>query len=434
VKRLAGALVLAVSLSLIPGAGAGTAGLPAWDTVPAESPGSNATLLDVTDLGAGNVWAVGSAPPSPLVERWNGSAFVRVPVAGVAGRANVFEGVHGTAPNDAWAVGHADRTDFVGSLSLTYRWNGTAWTRVPSPNSGTSEDQNELFAVAAISPNDAWAVGRFSNFSTSRAITLRWDGLAWRSVPNACGPGLMGVTALASNDVWAVGANVLCHWDGVRWTAQRAPAPPGRYVSLQDVDGVPGAIWAVGLEQAPCGYGYCGGGIVLRRSAGRWVREIEGYHLYGIDVFSPTDAWAVGTWAYGPLLLHRDGASWQPAPTPDLAGIGSLAGVSGASPTSLWAVGAELDVSNGTKRTLALQAPSTRSGAVDGISNGHASVSWFGPESGTREADQFGRFAAGGLAAGRYTFFAAQQGCRPASRQVDVLAGTTIELTLYPAC
>jgi hypothetical protein len=173
---------------------------------------------------------------------------------------------------------------------------------------------------------------------------------------------------------------------------------------------------------------------VLRRSGTRWVREAEGWNLYGITVLSPTNAWAVGVWAYGPLLLHGDGTSWQPAPTPDLGGIGSLAGVSASSSASLWAVGQELDPSNGTNRTLALQAPSARSGAVDGMSNGHASVSWFGPETGSVEADQFGSFGAGGLTAGRYTFFAAQQGCKPTSRQVDVLAGTTIALTLLPTC
>ena len=55
------------------------------------------------------------------------------------------------AANDAWAVGH------VNDQTLTIHWNGTAWSIIPSPNPGISF--NNLAAVAAIAPNDVWAVG-----------------------------------------------------------------------------------------------------------------------------------------------------------------------------------------------------------------------------------------------------------------------------------
>jgi hypothetical protein len=424
-------LVLAAVIATSTSA-AGVAGLPAWDWVPAQSPGDNARLLDVVDLGAGDVHAVGNAATEPLAERWNGSAFVTVPIVGLAGRNDVLEGVDGVARNELWAVGHADRIDVVGSLSLTYRWNGASWTRIPSPNSGNSESRNDLLAVAVVSSTDAWAVGQFVDVSLSRALTLHWDGTAWRRIANSCGSGLNGVTALASNDVWAVGGNVLCHWNGTRWTPQTAPQLPNRTTDLQDVDGLPDALWAVGLEFASCGEGVCPSGIVLRRSGTSWVREVEGYGLYGISVLSATDAWAVGAWAHGPLLLHRDASSWQPAPTPDTPGIGSLAGIDASAPDSLWAVGKQL-IPPSTS-TLALHAPSARSGAVDGQTSSHSIVTWFGPESGSIEADQFGHFQLGGLTAGRYTFFASQQGCSPASRRIRIIAGTTKTLTLTPIC
>ena len=41
--------------------------------------------------------------------------------------------------------------------TLIERWNGTAWTIVPSPN--VSERSNELFHIAVIRTSDAWAVG-----------------------------------------------------------------------------------------------------------------------------------------------------------------------------------------------------------------------------------------------------------------------------------
>jgi hypothetical protein len=161
---------------------ASVVGLPAWDTVPSASPRNGSSLLGVVDLGRGNVWAVGTTSRAPLTERWNGTAFVRVPITGLSNRKNVLEGVDGVGPKDLWAVGHADSIDFVGSRSLIFHWNGTAWTRVPSPNFGDSESNNDLLAVAAVSARDVWAVGRFADISSFRALTLHWDGTAWRNV------------------------------------------------------------------------------------------------------------------------------------------------------------------------------------------------------------------------------------------------------------
>jgi hypothetical protein len=89
---------------------------------------------------------------------------------------------------------------------------------------------------------------------------------------------------------------------------------------------------------------------------------------------------------------------------------------------------------SGATDVLALQAPSTHSGAVDGRTSSLATVTWFGPESGSIEADQFGHFQVGGLDAGGYTFFASQQGCTPASREITITAGVTKTTTLTPTC
>ena len=424
-------VVLAALSSGATPAAAGLSGLEAWDWVPASSPGTNVRLLDVVKVD-GKVWAVGNAAPDPLTVRWNGTSFARVAIRGLASRNDVLEGIDGTTANDLWAVGHADRLDFVGSLSLAYHWNGTSWTRIPTPNAGDSESANDLLAVAAVSSSDVWAVGRFTDVSTSRAVTLHWNGVAWRRVANTCGPGLNGVTALSSSNVWAVGGKVLCHWNGSRWTAQTAPQVPGRLTDLQDIDGVPGALWAVGLESASCGEGVCPSGIVLRRTASGWIREVEGYGLRGISVASSSDVWAVGSWAFGPLLLHRDATSWRPAPTPDTPGIGALEAVDARGSGFDWAVGKQLI--SGTTETLALIAPSPRSGAIDGQTSSNATVTWLGPEDGSVDADQFGHFQAGGLDAGRYTFIASRQGCTPANRTLDVTAGTTKVITISPQC
>jgi hypothetical protein len=84
------------------------------------------------------------------------------------------------------------------------------WSQVASPNSGGSD--NTLGGVAATSPTDAWAVGNFApNSKTGFALTLaeHWDGVSWKIVltPNvgSLSNNLFAVAALAPNDAWAVG-------------------------------------------------------------------------------------------------------------------------------------------------------------------------------------------------------------------------------------
>jgi hypothetical protein len=68
---------------------------------------------------------------------------------------------------------------------------------------------NYLSSVAAVSANEAWAVGFAGTFTDLRALVLRWDGSAWSEValPVIAGRGsyLYGVHATSSTNVWAVG-------------------------------------------------------------------------------------------------------------------------------------------------------------------------------------------------------------------------------------
>jgi hypothetical protein len=57
------------------------------------------------------------------------------------------------------------------------------------------------------------------------------------------------------------------------------------------------------------------------------------HHLYAIDALSETDAWAAGE---AGTIMHWDGQSWQPVPTPTLA---DLRAIDMLSPTEGWAAG-----------------------------------------------------------------------------------------------
>ena len=135
-------------------------GLPAWDAVPTPSQG----LLGIAAVSPTDIWAVGGRSGHTLVEHSVGAGFEVVRSPSRPDRANVLEDIAGAASDDLWAVGHSDVTDFVGALTLAEHWNGSSWRIVKTPNVGDQETQNELTGVAAVAPDDVWAVGSATDF------------------------------------------------------------------------------------------------------------------------------------------------------------------------------------------------------------------------------------------------------------------------------
>ncbi len=79
---------------------------------------------------------------------------------------------------------------------------------MPSP--GVDNDDSYLQAVSAVSANDVWAVGTYSDQSSGgySTLSMHWDGSAWSVVnsPNEGSSMLFGASAVSASDVWAVGA------------------------------------------------------------------------------------------------------------------------------------------------------------------------------------------------------------------------------------
>jgi len=257
---------------------------------------------------------------------------------------------------------------------------------------------------------------------------LRWNGSRWRSVSTPCGRGLSGVDARTATDVWAVGGADTCHWDGTAWKHfDAAPAPGGQgSIDLVDVTVAgPSDVWAVGNEAFSCGEGQvCHSGVIQHWNGQQWsVVVFVGQGLEGVHAVTPSDVYAVGLDA-GALVTHYDGQVWTTVPLPLDPLSGDLHDVDGTSSTDLWAAG---DHPGSSPTTLVMHAPSPTSGAVEGDTNvSGATVSWFGPESGSVETDPGGAYQAGGLTAGTYTFTATYQGCQPATARVKIIAGTTV--------
>ena len=230
----------------------------AWSVSPSFAGALGAYALGVADISPADAYAVGnnSSIPRGHLAHWNGTAWssVTVPLPPNAPTNTTLNAISADGPNDVWAVG-----TFLNSVTeqfdnFTIHFNGTAWTVVPMPVSGSFD------AIKANSPADVWAVGDQGSGSPVTAIA-HFNGTAWSAVPSPS-PGhianLTGVTTSnAANNVWAVGSftpagatspqTLTLNWNGTAWSVVASPNPAS-FDGLNAVATNPGAaiVWAVG--------------------------------------------------------------------------------------------------------------------------------------------------------------------------------------------
>jgi carboxypeptidase family protein len=266
-------------------------------------------------------------------------------------------------------------------------------------------------------------------------LTMHWDGASWAVVPNDCGTfvGLRGITMISPGLLWAVGDATTCRYVGATWTEVPSPQPRIQLneigYPLEDVSGTgPNDMWAVEARVIDNPKFVTFDSFTEHWNGRRWVRvdDVPGQILHGVEAIAPNDVYAMGTTGFSPLIVHNDRYGWEHVPTPDSDEGGELFGVEEAAADDLWAVGT-LHEDLAPARTFILNAPSKTEGAVTGTTNvSGATISWFGPETGSVETDVFGDYAAAGLTEGTYTFIATYPGCDPDSGEVPVVAGETL--------
>jgi hypothetical protein len=277
------ASMTAALLLWLPVADAAPAG-SSWVVQSGPDAGSGANRLEgVAVISSTDVWAAGTYNEfgdnhgTVLLEHWNGSTWKVVPGVNPGLQSNELYAVAATASDDVWAAGEYDD---VGAQcpqpTLIEHWNGKHWTVVSSPNPLPC---NNLFGGAAISADDAWAVGQTFDDVTAMPLALHWDGTSWieqdQGLPDH-GIGFDSISADAPNDVWAVG-DIIARWNGSTWE-------------------VLGTLPQNGTTR-------------------------------GIAAIAPDDVWVVGTQLVGRRALtlteHWDGTSWTIVPSPNETSNGS---------------------------------------------------------------------------------------------------------------
>ena len=221
-------------------------------TVPRPA-GTNTEFTAVAALPSGDVWAVGETSTSSvartLAMRYRGGAWTLTPTPSPGTRNNVVTAVDGVASNDVWAVGYSLNLPYGNRIrqSMILHWDGSSWRQVASPNSGSTY----LWDVAAVSANDAWAVG----YGSTGAFVLRWNGTAWNVAPAPALSSLRGGAARSGTDVWvaggdANGAPAVARWNGSGWTVTPVSATGGVGASALTKIAVAGPVteFAVGYQ------------------------------------------------------------------------------------------------------------------------------------------------------------------------------------------
>ena len=237
---------------------------------------------------------------------------------------------------------------------------------VTSPNGANN---NYVFATAALSANDVWAVGitNFSNTAFERPLAEHWNGSSWSIVPipsptSVYWADLNGVAAISANDVWAAGDYQINasgyisafaeHWNGTSWTIVTMTQPGFNFNFAFALTAISSTnVWAVGASNSAGWFN-----LAEHWDGASWTPSpildknsnnggFANNQLFSVSALSANDVWAVGSWQdqtsqrLGSLAEHWNGSTWTIVTTPNEGGDNEIAAVSALEPGHAVGVG-----------------------------------------------------------------------------------------------
>lgn len=229
-------------------------------------------LHAIDSTAPNDVWAVGLRDQpepyqSPVVLHYDGAQWQAIQDAAPTLTGELFD-VRAISANDVWVVGTQVIPDENGFSGLTMHWNGSTWQVVPSPKQTWWHYMWRGLAV--VNENDIWAVGMKTDFDSTLAAFMHWDGNVWHEELTPLSGSLLSVSMRASDDVWAVGfASAVFHWDGTQWNRVEFPFRADLHsVQARATDDV----WVAG-STVKNGWS---AGLVAHWDGAQWTREFVG--------------------------------------------------------------------------------------------------------------------------------------------------------------
>lgn len=264
--------------------------------------------------------------PSPHCGGWS-----IVPSPNPTDYNNELYAVAAVSATDVWAVGESYPIHGPGG-ALIEHWNGTAWQVAASP-----VVEGAFFSIAAVSATNVWTIGG----GVTGPLIEHWDGTSWQSVTSPAVDGyLTSISAQSASDIWVVGAQLnggllTEHWDGTAWHFIPAPGVPNYASQLNSIAAISATdAWAVGYASI---YRGPSNTLIEHWDGQQWSivsspNGSKGRHrlntLLSVTAVSAQNVWAVG-FDEGPLIEQWDGTRWSvtPSPNPPSGELGALYGV-----------------------------------------------------------------------------------------------------------
>jgi hypothetical protein len=238
-----------------------------------------------------------------------------------------FATVWGSGPSDVWVGGKTPS----GNNGCILHWDGKALTDVYDAITRDAPAFGEpVTKIWGRSATDAWFLSR---------TAAHWDGASLHVFDPRTGPRQGTAFTLggdpSSGIVFASGvfAHYVWKWNGTGWSDEPIDSNVAA-INFRTIFGVGGNVFWGGGDLGHLASYSPGTGWVEEDLTMSNVNSMNFTDLWGSG---PNDVWAVAATPSDECLAHYNGKSWTRVYTHDAALI--LNGISGTSPSDIWAVG-----------------------------------------------------------------------------------------------
>jgi hypothetical protein len=367
-------VVISVMLLFLSSATEARAAVTQLSQVATLNPGTNNVLQSVACPQASECLAVGNAVDangfaSPLVQRWNGSAWSLVGGFPAESDSAALTAIACGSQSMCMAVGRGTVPGETPHIVAAV-WDGTTWTTTAASSPGSFD--NALTGVACPSVTSCIAVGSYTTDGHSYGLAEVWAGGAWSITPTpdsgATQTYLQSIACTSSTTCFAVGYETFAGalqpvveiWDGNAWTVSASPTMASD--TLLTGVACPGPTSCIAV-----GYSYVSGTphpYILRFDGSVWQPDPatpsspteSAQYLEAVSCVSEAECLAVGftsSTALATYALSFDGVQWAPVTTSTPNPAGSfLLSTACAAPAECMAVGYTFDT-HGLAVTLA---------------------------------------------------------------------------------